>query len=213
MTVSISRPESLVIIDEVNQTESFGCDQEWYADNRQRMAGCGPTCAANITTYLALTRKELRALYSGAEMRKAQISAHMEDVYKFVTPGNMGLNRVEMFTLGVEEFAQSRGLSLKSQVFEVHGNMYRDRRPSSELAEFVRAGLESDCPVAFLNLSNGRVKNLQNWHWITITRADISDESILAAASDEGKEINFDLKLWYLSTRLRGGLVYFTANQ
>jgi hypothetical protein len=210
MIVSVLHPEVLTIADEELKRTTFGGDQEWYLDEWHRRAGCGPTCASNVSAYLALTRPGLRALYAGEDMRKDMFSAHMEEVYKFVTPGNMGLNRVEMFACGMEDFARSRGLMLKAHVFEAHGNMFRDRAPVSELADFVRAGLESDCPVAFLNLTRGRVKNLQGWHWITITGADIGETHLTATASDEGKEICVDLRLWYLSTRMRGGLVYFT---
>ena len=84
------------------------------------------------------------------------------------------------------------------------------RAPAAALAEFVNTGLESDCPIGFLNLTKGRVKNLQSWHWITITAASIDEKCIMADASDEGLHRRFDLRLWYLSTRLPGGLVYFT---
>lgn len=210
MTNSVLHPELLIIADEASGTASFGGDQEWYDDEWRKRAGCGPTCAANVTAYLALTRPALRALYAGEDMRREMFRAHMEDVYRFVTPGNMGLNRLEMFTDGIGEFARSRGLSLRAHVFEAHGNMFRGRPQVRELAEFVCAGLAADCPVAFLNLTNGRVKNLQSWHWVTITGADIDDARLTACASDEGREIRFDLRLWYLSTRMRGGFVYFT---
>jgi hypothetical protein len=213
MTFSVLRPELLNILDAASGQTCFGGDQEWYLDEWNQRAGCGPTCAANLTAYLALTRPELRALYAGEDMGKAAFSAHMEDVYKYVTPGGMGLNRLEMFTDGIEDFARSRGRSLRAHVFEVHGNMHRGRPQVRELADFVRAGLESDCPVAFLNLTKGRVKNLQGWHWVTITGADVDDEHLTASASDEGRLIHFDLRLWYLSTRMRGGLVYFTEDQ
>ena len=212
MIVSIKQPEILTIPDEASGQSTFGGDQAWYAEEWHRMAGCGPTCAANLTAYLALTRPSLRTLYDWEDMRRDRFTAHMEAVYGFVTPGNMGLNRVEMYTHGVEAFAASRGLSMKTHVFEAHGNMHKDRPPTEALAEFVHAGLEHDCPVAFLNLTKGRVKNIQAWHWITITKADVSDGQITAWASDEGREISFDLKLWYLSTRMRGGLIYFTEN-
>jgi len=211
MIVSVLHPEVLTIMEEESQHTTFGGDQEWYRDEWHRRAGCGPTSAANVTAYLALTRPELRGLYAGEDMRKGPFSAHMEDVFQFVTPGNMGLNRVEMYTRGVEEFARSRGISLKAHAFEVCGNMCKDRQTAREMAEFVREGLASDCPVAFLNLTKGRVRNLQSWHWITITSADIGETSLTACASDEGNERCFDLRLWYLSTRMRGGLVYFTA--
>ena len=160
MIVNILRPEVLMIAEDESQRAFFGGDQEWYRDEWHRRAGCGPTCAANLTAYLAMTRPALRALYAGEDMRKSAFSAHMEEIYQFVTPGSMGLNRVEMYTRGVTDFAASRDLALQAHTFEVHGYMCRDRAPVEKLAEFVRAGLESDCPLAFLNLTKGRVKNL-----------------------------------------------------
>jgi len=49
----------------------------------------------------------------------------MDDVYKHVTPGNMGLNRTEMFTDGVISFARSRDLALTPHVFYVQSNVLR----------------------------------------------------------------------------------------
>ena len=210
MTVSIARPDALNISAQDGSRVFFGADQEWYADEWHRRAGCGPTCAANVTAYLAFTRPSLRGLYAGEDMRWSDFTAHMETMYRFVTPGNMGLNRVEMFTDGVDAFARDRKLSLTAHTFEVHGNMCRDRASVEELAAFVQAGLAADCPIAFLNLTKGRVKNIQAWHWITITSAELDENRLIARASDEGNEITFDLRLWYLSTRMRGGLIYFT---
>ncbi len=210
MTTTILQPERLTITEDTGDKAHFGGDQEWYAIDWQRMAGCGPTCAANVTAYLALTRPGLRALYAGEDMHRTQFAAHMEALYQHVTPGNMGLNKPEMFTQGVETFARSRGVNLTSHLFEVHGYLHSGRPSVDALAEFVRRGLSSDCPVAFLNLTKGRVKNIQGWHWITLVGADIDEHTLMATASDEGKQISFDLRLWYLSTRMRGGLIYFT---
>lgn len=210
MEISISRPELFNIIDEKTQNVFFGGNQDWYTEEWSRRAGCGPTCAANIMAYLALTRPALKALYGFETMSLAAFAAHMEDIYKFVTPGNMGLNRTEMFTDGVADFVKSRGISLTPHVFGVTTNMAPNRPPATALAEFVKAGLDSDCPIGFLNLTKGKVKNLQSWHWITITAANIEEKSLIAEASDEGILRRFDLRLWYLSTRLPGGLVYFT---
>ena len=212
MRIEISRPELLNITDNATGAVSYGGDQAWYRGEWHRRAGCGPTTAANILAYLALTRPALRALYGFASLGKADFTLHMEDIYRFVSPGNRGLNRHEMFTDGVAKFASSRGVSLAPQVFNVVSNMVRSRAPADEMAQFVKKGLEADCPIGFLNLTKGRVKNLHSWHWITLTAADIGERSLVAEASDEGHGMTFDLRLWYLSTRLRGGLVYFTGD-
>lgn len=212
MIVSVACPNVLTIADELSPQKSFGGNQEWYAEDWGRKAGCGPTCAANITAYLALTRPALRRLYAGDQMSRGQFAAHMETLFRYVTPGSMGLNRLDMYTQGMDSYTKSLGLRLQAHVFDVPGNLNRARPSADALADFVQAGLVSDCPLAFLNLSNGKVRNLQGWHWITITGADMADGVLLAQASDEGREIRFDLRLWFLTTRMRGGLIYFTED-
>ena len=63
--------------------------------------------------------------------------------------------------------------------------------------------LERDCPVAFLNLHNGLEKRLDWWHWVTIVALDGDNVSIL----DSGEELEINLRLWYETSKKRGGLV------
>lgn len=210
MSISIAHPEFLNITDLQTRQSYFGGAQEWYSSEWGRRAGCGPTCAANLSAYLALTRPALRALYHGKDMDRVEFLRHMEEIFPFFAPGPMGLNRVELFSEGMAAFAASRDILLVPHVFAVSGNRNPDRPSVSALAAFVRAGLDADCPLGFLNLSRGREKNLQDWHWISIISADFKPDQLTARASDEGIVREFDLQLWYLSTRMSGGLVYFT---
>ena len=210
MTVTLQHPEALEIWEDDAGTRFFGGDQEWFARHRSRLDGCGPTSAANLTAYLAHTRPALRSLYGGEDMRRTQFASHMEEMYSFVTPGNMGINRVEMFVDGMDAFFKHRALPLTPHVFPVYSALRRNRPPVSELKGFVQKGIAEDCPIAFLNLSRGREQKLQNWHWITLVSAEEQDGKLIACASDEGKHICFDLGLWYLSTVMQGGLVYYS---
>lgn len=212
MVISISHPNLLTIMDDRTTGQFFGGTQSWYSTGWRRRAGCGPTCAANILSYLALTRPQLSPLYGHKKMDISDFSQYMEEVYQFVTPGRMGVNKVEMFLDGVVEFGKSRSILLAPHIFKVSNTITKDRPNVSELIEFVKAGLASDCPLGFLNLSRGKVKNLQSWHWVTITRADINQNSIIATVSDEGRQISLDLHLWYQTTHMSGGLIYFTSS-
>lgn len=212
MFISVAHPEFLNVRDLQTRQSYFGGAQEWYSSEWGRRAGCGPTCAANLSAYLALSRPALRALYHGKEMDRAEFLHHMEEIFPFLAPGPMGLNRVELFSEGMVTFAASRDILLVPHVFAVSGNRSPGRPPVSALAAFVRAGLDADCPLGFLNLSRGREKNLQDWHWISIVSADFKPDQLTARASDEGIVREFNLQLWYLSTRMSGGLVYFTQN-
>ena len=53
MSHSLRRSDCLTLIGP-GQTTYRGGDQEWYPDVWQRRAGCGPTCAAALLSYLCL---------------------------------------------------------------------------------------------------------------------------------------------------------------
>ncbi len=209
MIVSIEKPELLRITDSVEHKIYFGADQAWYAKAWNREAGCGPTCASNITAYLAQTRDNCKELFQPESLERRDFILHMEEIFRYITPGVMGVNHVDRFTKGITRFAGDRGIELVPRVFSVE-NCFTKKRNPEELAGFVQKGLSADCPLAFLNLSKGEETRIQGWHWITIISADIREDSIIAAASDEGKEIEFDLRLWYLTTRMHGGLIYIS---
>ncbi len=207
MKVSIEKPELLTITDSLEHRSYFGADQAWYSKAWNREAGCGPTCASNITAYLAQTREKNKELFQPFSLERIDFVRHMEEVFRYITPGAMGVNHVDKFVKGIELFGKDRGLHLDTEVFSVDNCFTRKRYPE-KLAEFVKQGLLSNSPLAFLNLSRGEEVNLQAWHWITVTGADIGDDSIIATASDEGRQIEFDLLRWYMTTRMHGGLIY-----
>ena len=163
---------------------THGADQDWFPDLWQQRAGCGPTAAAVILSYLARTRPELAPLYPEGAMDRASF------------------NRPEQMAEGMASFAAARGLTLTPGLF-VFPSARTKRPPYEQVEAFVRRALERDCPVAFLNLHNGRVKELDYWHWVTITALEDTTAVIL----DSGSALRIDLRLWYETTKRRGGFV------
>lgn len=208
MFVSLKKPELLTITSSSENTTYYGGNQEWYEKSWNRDAGCGPTSAANLTAYLAASDERLKNLYPYGSMEKTEFTKHMEEMFHYVTPGVMGVNHVSKFTDGLERYLKDRKVSLNAKVFKADKETKKSRKVR-DIIDFVAEGLASDCPLAFLNLSKGEEKSIQGWHWITITGAHISEDGIRAVASDEGKQIEFDLGLWYLTTRMHGGLIYY----
>ncbi|QHQ61707.1 hypothetical protein Ana3638_13760 [Anaerocolumna sedimenticola] len=207
MIVSINKPELLNITDSLEHKTYFGANQVWYTKTWNREAGCGPTCASNITAYLAQTREKYKELFIPNSLEKKEFLKHMNELFKYVTPGAMGVNHVDKFVSGITQFAKDRGVLIETEVFSVE-NCFTKKRNAEKLTEFVCRGLTADCPLAFLNLSRGEETSLQAWHWITITSAEIKEGSLIATASDEGRAIQFDLLKWYLTTRMHGGLIF-----
>ncbi len=207
MLFSIKHSEAFNI-KETTGRESFGGNQAWYPKYWARQSGCGPTCAANIMAYLAETRAEYAKLYDQKSKGKEDFIRHMEVLFDYVKPGPMGVNHVDKYINGVHKYAKSKGLSLKTNLLAVEKETINNRT-KKELADFVQKAMELDTPIAFLNLSRGEEIHLQNWHWITITSVQIEENHIWTIASDEGMKRKFDLLLWYLTTGMHGGLIYF----
>lgn len=178
-----------------------GADQDWFPRQIQRWSGCGPTTAALALSYLA-ARPAFSPLWPQRCMEREPFARFMCQVWDYVTPGAHGLNRPELFQAGVEAFARDRGVALRPQVLEIPAA--RTRRPSFEaVSAFVGEGLQADCPVAFLNLSNGKVADLDRWHWVTIAGLDGPTAHIL----DSGRAFPIDLALWHETSKKRGGFV------
>lgn len=209
MQYTLQHPELFNIKDGKTHFVAYGGDQEWYAKFWNRKSGCGPTTASNITAYLAMTNPTYRSLYSPSTMLKQDFSQHMETLFNYVTPGLGGVNHITKFTDGIQKYSDKLNLPFTIHSFSVDGKD-TSLRDVSALKEFVKQGLSQDCPIAFLNLSNGRESILQSWHWITITSAVIDDTKLIATASDEGEVRTFDLVNWFTSTQMHGGLVYIS---
>lgn len=83
----ITSPELFTILD--GDRAWRGADQEWYADEWQRKAGCGPTTASHLVSYLADTRPGWGDLYPSHSRRKRDFLALMNEMWEHVTPGRI----------------------------------------------------------------------------------------------------------------------------
>ena len=181
-----------------------GADQEWYHDALRRGAGCGPVVCAMMFWYLSQTHEPLKGLCDIAGPEREHIVRYMEEMWDYVTPGNMGLNKTEMFVNSALEFASKKGSDIKCEVLDVP--MKTRNRPGTEEVElFLSGALDRDIPVAFLNLSNGGIEALENWHWVLITRYDPHDKTVTFI--DHGQCKTIDVDQWLSRTKLGGGFV------
>ncbi|HAL74829.1 MAG TPA: hypothetical protein DCM45_07070 [Clostridiales bacterium] len=208
MTERISQPDFLLIRDCDSDNKTFGCNQAWYAERWQRDAGCGPCTAATILYYLSRSCEGLGHLYTADTFFRNDFSLFMAEIWHFVTPGHMGVNEAAVLADGVVRYAAGHGVILRSAIKKVPPKRNRTV-PYADFVNFIRQGLSNDCPVAFLNLSNGRLPNLDSWHWVTITELT-NDGS--AEISDSGERKQIDLQRWYGSSLLGGAAVWFTVD-
>ena len=206
--LSIQEPDAFHIVDDSGRP-SRGCDQDWYGSEWQRASGCGPSVASGILYYLHRTKRiHLPFDVDG----KSDCIGLMESVWKHVTPTSNGVDTVERFRTGVQDFARSIGQALLCRTLEIPSKK-ADRPDLGEMTRFLASGLRLDCPVAFLNLSSGRVRKIESWHWMTIVALKTGPESDDAQSLifDGTASIWIDLAKWHATSALGGGFVYFES--
>ncbi|MBP1744864.1 MAG: hypothetical protein H6Q58_1842 [Firmicutes bacterium] len=204
---SIEHPELFKVSDESCSISYFGCSQEWYTDKWQRLSGCGPTAASNIMMYVK-NGKSSAGLHEFCRSREECLS-FMEEMWEYVTPTLRGVHTTKRFYEGLSAYAASKKIKAGFQVLDLPRD--RSKRPSlARVLGFIEEGLAEDCPVAFLNLCNGKEHRLDRWHWVTIISLEHTGEADYAVAEvlDEGAVKKLNLALWYNTTKLGGGFVY-----
>ena len=202
MKTTIQRPNVFTVRNPGTGELFFGCNQAWYGDEWQRRAGCGPSVASHLFAYSL-------GLAPQTTDRRGWLRL-MEDVWHYVTPTDRGMPTSELFCQTTRSYAQARGVTMAQRVCDVPAEALL--RPSlPELVAFLAEALQNDAPVAFLNLCNGEETCLYRWHWVTIVALDYDPGGNRAVATifDEGRQLDIDLALWYCTTTLGGGFVWF----
>lgn len=206
--VSLSDIERFHILDEESCETYLGSNQEWYAGEFQRLAGCGPSVASNLIHYLLLKKEKTKGCIS-----KKDFLALMEEVWRYVTPiEGRGLPSTDLFYRSLLDYSKDKGFYVcRFAILDMH-------TPGSacpklhEIIKLLENGLSCDLPVAFLCLDNGGETNLDAWHWVTITALEYEGEQAHVDFIDNGKVKRADLTLWYKTTVLGGGFVYFDVS-
>jgi hypothetical protein len=201
---SLASPDVFCISGENEHNIYYGGDQKWFSSRDfKKEAACGATTCANILNYFARTREDAAQLRLSDANNKDAFLGFMEDIYPFVKPGLVGIMPAD-FTKGAVEYAESRGIALTHDMLTVPAA--KNKRPTPEaVARFVSAALADDLPVAFLNLSNGRVKNLDGYHWVTLTGIDT--DSMMIEIIDNGKKLDVNAAKWLKRSTMGGAFV------
>ena len=184
----------------------FGADQEWYKRFNRRLSGCGPTNASLIVWYLSRTRKGASLLVERDASTKEGFFLLMENMWQYVTPGARGVDSTSKLRRGFIGYCASGGKEVSAYTVDIGSDM-RSRPTIEQLSAFLSEHLSKDRPIAFLNLNNGREKNLDRWHWVTIVSFDNS--TMTAEIYDQCKRVSVDIELWLSTTTLGGGFLAF----
>lgn len=223
-TRGVEHPDWLNIQESGSPTVHFGARQSWYEKDYQRKRGCGPVSASMVTAYLARhpQRVSLYQPYQEAPRAAGTIPAehifdkqayegHLKDIWNTVTPAFFGLSPAKYLS-GAANFAKSRGISLRPQIYKTGLLRKRSRRNFRHLTGLIMEGLEKDIPVAMVLYHPGQVDEVKGWHWVTIVKIESSSDGSQAqiTVADHGSRKVFSLDRWFYTSRLGGAFIIFT---
>jgi hypothetical protein len=202
--LTLSNTDAFLIRD-ASGNSYYGGNQEWFGSRKEyrKEAACGATTCANVLGYLAQTRPELAALAPYDLHGKDSFLKFMKAVYPYVRPGLIGIMPGD-FTRGASEYSAEFGFEFEYDMLTVPSSS--SKRPDADtMYKFLSAALADDLPVAFLNLSSGRVKNLDSYHWVTLVGIDV--KSGVCQIVDNGRLLDVELKKWLRKSTLGGAFV------
>ncbi|WP_298843371.1 hypothetical protein [Clostridium sp.] len=174
----------------------YGGSQYWFPKKLNKLSGCGPVAAANITAYLAqlFPNKYSNLYHYKGIINKDDFTKHMIEIRKYVKPGIFGLTSVQQFSDNVLAFAKQRDISLTPHILDYSASSI------DEAVNFILEALSQRLPLALLVLKHP-IKEFKEytWHWMTITGLELNLKDniyyISVSTYGEHRKINLDL-LW-----------------
>lgn len=206
--ISLPDIEKFYILDEETGEKHLGSNQTWYSGEFQKLAGCGPAVASNLIHYVLDKQDSDCGVVS-----KKDFLALMEEVWCYVTPiEGRGLPSTDLFYRSLLDYFRDKGFCVyRFAILDMHTP--GDERPDMyEIIKLLENGLSRGLPVAFLSLNSGKERNLDEWHWVTVTSLEYEDRQAYIEFMDEGIIKRANLTLWHDTTTLGGGFVYFDVN-
>lgn len=180
----------------------YGGDQAWYPERWKQQAGCGPTNGAALVWYREKSHAALKPEALSPD-NKQEFIALMLEVWEYITPGAMGVNSTEIFTSGMQTYCREKGIEAAPRGMKIPAR-WRGKRSWKQTRDFILEALAENRPLAFLNLSHGKVKELESWHWVLI----VAMEEEKVQLYDQGRSYWIHLRRWLETSWMGGGLVY-----
>ena len=159
----------------------FGGSQKWYRQKYRRLAGCGPTCAANLAAFHRIGVSPDDMLPDGSPVYTfSHYLDLMDRLWEYVKPGLRGFPWRGRFQEKFLQYASDCGTVLETDFLE---GWTGQEAPLS----FVQEEAEAGRPLALLILGHAeKTLDEETWHWMTVVGYDPDDDSLII--SNYGKK-------------------------
>lgn len=184
----------------------YGGSQMWLYLEKLRSKfwanrSCGVVAAGNTLVHMAMYKMGFEKLYEYPSISKREYINFVNEIYDYLKPTVFGVYNLHKMDKGIKKFAKKKSIILESR--SIVG--YKD---IVDVVNFIKSGLESNCPVMMLTWNN-KNKELK-YHWTTITGYIKDSKGSYIIISNWGEEKRVSLDEWVNKRSLYKGLIYFT---
>jgi hypothetical protein len=198
--------EFVPVYDPSNQGTYYGGKQSWLEDEGVSSfyanRACGTIAAANMMHYMSKYVSGKSNLYDKVNIYKDNFSEYQKDVYDYIKPGIFGIETINDMINKVEDFADSKNVSLNPVINNSSWSEIKVRN-------YVSTGLSIESPVLLLTW-NSPISTL-DYHWVTVTRLykPYGTYNATMVTSNWGAMQEYDFSVWVNSSSVYKGVIYF----
>ncbi|MBR1759474.1 MAG: hypothetical protein IJ744_12245 [Lachnospiraceae bacterium] len=184
--------------------ESYGGDQEWFADAWMKVGGCGAVTACDLCIFLAKYHgmKELYPFDANNVTMEEYLDFGMQ-MKPFLSPRASGIDRTDIYIDGFYAYLSSLG------TWPVHLQGISGEEDVETAVSLIKDQIERGYPVPYLMLLH-RDKKLDDymWHWFLLNGYEEKGETFLVKVVSYGKPVWMNLRhLWRTDRKRKGGVV------
>lgn len=191
-----------------NVDELIGFDQELFKDLWMNKGGCGAVVACDCCIYFKKYFNMSRLYHGDADrITKVDYERFAMSMKPFLSPRFSGINRLEIFVDGFNDYLKSTGEARIKTDF-----LYSSCPYSKFLAEVKRL-INSGMPVPMLVLKH-KSPALADfvWHWFWLAGYEEFGDVCMVKAISYGTYHSLSLyELWDSGYSEKGGIICFTA--
>lgn len=189
---------------------SYGGQQEWFADYWMRIGGCAAVTACDCSIYFELYRDKHNLYPNNIHKITQKDYIRFSNVMKpYLRPRETGIDKLDTYIEGFDSYLQEEG------EHTITMTPWPGKNPIESTNEIVKQQIDNGFPIPCLTLEHTKPSfRPYVWHWFLIAGYEEYGETLMVKLVTYGTWHWVSLNdLWDTGYKRKGGLILFGENE